>query len=168
MWHCFTGKECGCWRSRGTGKIGTYTSHLQRWHCTLTTTFTALSTHLPISISVMKSANHLFPVVTVDARFVEIRQRDGELHALYMNGAQGTWYSVDKLIVVQIMMLGSISYFQLWNNVIKQWLYKRESTSQPFRLLDMPTMDIRQSTKQTTLSLDLWLLAICCYLETVC
>ena len=62
----------------------------------------------------------------MDAGFVEIRQHNGELHTLYVNNAQRTWYSVDKLIGIQIMILGRISYFQLWNNVIKRWRYKRE------------------------------------------
>ena len=64
-------------------------------------------------LSVMNSANSL-PVITVDAGFVEIRQHNGELHALYVNNAHATY----------LVFCRQAHWYQLFS--IKRWLYKRE------------------------------------------
>ena len=75
-------------------------------------------------------ANNTFtlPAITVDAGFVEIREVDGELLALYINRGQETssWYSVEKMIGVYFITMGNGSHFNLYNNFMKLWVYKAD------------------------------------------
>ena len=59
------------------------------------------------------------PPITLGARFVEIREEDGELYALYVNQGQPTWYSLEKMIGVQFTFMGNGTHFNLYNKLMK-------------------------------------------------
>ena len=66
-------------------------------------------------------ANNTFtlPAITVDTGFVEIREVDGELLALFNRGQEtSSWYSVEKMIGVHFITMGNGSHFNLYNNFI--------------------------------------------------